>query len=362
VSGKTFSSFFIIGLTAGLLVFFNNCSPKSGFEVSSAASENLAEGVDNSLGASEFSFKSGDVISEVSLRAVSSTLADAFSVYQSASEGKAMAVPLNRQGAVAVGNYKYGSSVEEQLSSMKDHVLNLCFMRYQSPCILIAVGEKFSLPGSVLSEFFKNQNLRSFSDPIFSPAQIQSGEPLLSGMALSVKNMPVVRNSSLLTDYLSYSGFKALAVSWKGRVMWLGSSSGSQAEADRRVIEYCQVKTGDECVTFASGNQMSLSSSDRMSWTLPQSGDVFDVNKIPLISEATRSTVQGSSVLANLNNGINTVFYLSEVGQVSGSSSASKTLEELEATAKSSCEGSAGNYKCFLYSKNKQVVFNITRN
>lgn len=358
-------SFVFCSFAVLLLTFFNNCGEKaSPTHVSSRElTSELPPGSDpNPSGNSIYNFSAGAVLSDGPLRSVSGSLADVLAAYQQSSDEKAMAVPQNKMGAVAVGSYVNGSNASQKQESLKAHVLNLCYLRYKSPCIVLAYGNAFAISGQTLSTFYNYSPFSDFNDAAFANADIETGQFLLSGQAISKSNAPFFRYNTIYDSAFDQPGRVAFAVSSSGRIMYMRSSSISQSEMDRIVMEHCQAESRSKCLTFVSGAKLSVSGGSSFTWTLPQYGDEFSVAEIPFISESSRASIQSSSFLTTIQSGKNGVIYLTSNGMAFGRASASKSLAELEQEAKQACEAAAAGRECYLYSKNLQVVWDVAEN
>lgn len=321
----------LISLAATISILFQNCGNYTGTSEQSVSSELEV--------ADDAKFKAGD---DFNAKKIPYTLDPDFKNlvenYRTRVGFKALALAANGKGSIRSGDAFYDQEDANQ-AALQD-----CQLIAQLPCALFAEGD-----------FIKYDERDFYSHHGFWITDVVNFDPnALPGLAKQWRESNTYINRT--------NAFKAYAIgpSGAGSAGW---SEDSQAEANRRALEFCEILSTKlhPCVLYAVGNNVVFKSSS-FSWSSPQisqlAGDPLVIAKIPFIREVDRNPI------LNLYNQISSSKHLVVVMSRYGHYRAilASSIAAAKETALNNCNAALdvdSRYECFVYSEDKNVVMSI---
>ena len=258
---------------------------------------------------------------------------------------KAIAMAANGYGA-AQGDARFATQAEANLA-----VLQRCQIEADNqPCSLLAEGDALA--------FSESEFMSQFADHLQSGARNfdSSSIPTLSDA------IKVLTSGAEYVDRLE--AFKAYAIDGRGAGS-PGWSEVSQAEANRRALEFCEAIADEACTLYAEGDTVVFNV-DAFAWnrtkTIAYAVDgenlAFNPATVPFLLDAERAT-RMQEVVDRVNGGENIVIALSKYGHYDFEPNADVNIAIEDALVECNMELEAAgisDHSCFIYSVNLNVV------
>lgn len=238
------------------------------------------------------------------------------------------------------------ATTQEEASQV---LLERCQLEFRQMCALFAEGNVIKYNAS---EFYTKHVSAISNVTVFDPMKIPG---LLTRWKLNYAR-----------DYPSQTvTFNAIALGQNGLVQ-KGWSQVTQADANRRSIEFCEAMGNRPCTLYAEGTSVVFDI-DTYQWSPPlvdYGPKALVINRIPFISDRVREVSAMPMYQRMLNTNVRSVVAISRYGHWYHRESNSNitqadrdlVLERCNALRELNSDPTAYQHRCFIYSENMQVV------